>query len=352
MNHNTLDTKEYLKEHLYWLVIIVVWYTNLFFRCLPECSYKQTWIIVAVLFINVIAANIFITWKRERNSSSVAQTMILSCGILVFLSYWELFETQLFIVCVVDIGFSLIMIGIILFRKVDSTKERKQIMKARFYRSAMCLRRNTAVMMLIVMGLLAAKMLLSGSVLNSNIPVTKTYGDEYGLSANMDIIQNIEPSKWSQLDLDEKLDVCQCIANVEGRYLGISHELNCATADLADENGGYYSDATHQIVINTSYLEEATSDELVDIVTHEAYHAYQYEQVLLYQSLDPKSRNLHLFYDASVYLDELSHYTDGSQDYGEYYGQKVESDARMYAEESTNDYFNQVREYLNEHSNE
>lgn len=350
--HNTLNLKEYIREQLYWIVIAIVCYSSIFFQCMPKCTFNQTWIIIVMCFINILAVNVLITIKRDRNSWNIIQTVILACGTCVLLSFWELFKVQLLFLCVGDFAISLFMIGLILFRKIKSAERRKQIIKIRIYNSVMCIRRNTAIVMLVVMTLLAVKMILFRTTLNSTVPVTKVYGDEYSLSANMHMVQGIEPSRWKQLDLNERIDVCQCIANIEGRYLGISHELNCATIDLSDDFEGYYSDATHQIVINTKYLIEASPQDIVNVITHEAYHSYQYEQVALYQLMDEKNRNLYLFYDASMYMKELADYTYGHQDYGKYYGQKIESDARRYAEIGTKYYFTKVNEYIEKHKDE
>ena len=81
-------------------------------------------------------------------------------------------------------------------------------------------------------------------------------------------------------------------------------------------------------------------------------HAYQYEQVALYQKLDATTRNLLMFRNVSVYMDEFANYQDGSEDFGLYYSQLSEINARRAAEEESKEYIERVNYYLYGQSDE
>ena len=48
-------------------------------------------------------------------------------------------------------------------------------------------------------------------------------------------------------------------------------------------------------------------------ILHACYHAYQIEQIKVYQKLDKTSKDLLLFYDIGVYEEELGKYKDGDE---------------------------------------
>lgn len=119
-----------------------------------------------------------------------------------------------------------------------------------------------------------------------------------------------------------------------------------STADLSEGTLAYYSETQHQIVIDLEYLNSSHSYDVLETLIHECTHAYQYEQVALYQKLDEESRNLLMFYDASVYLEEFADYEDGSEDFFLYYSQLAEINARKAGEEEAQEYIERVNEYL------
>jgi hypothetical protein len=188
--------------------------------------------------------------------------------------------------------------------------------------------------------------LLYGTVSNSKFDVVKVYGDEHCLDANIDVIADIAPERWQDLSIQQKLNVCQKIINCEGRYLGLSHEIIIGTAELYEDTLGYYSEAKHQIVIDINHLKDSYSYDVLETLLHECAHAYQYDQVALYKTLDEKSRNLLMFYDASIYMEEFADYKDGHDDYEQYSSQKSEIDARKAGKTESLEYISRINEYL------
>lgn len=348
MKHNTISKKAYIWEYLIWMFISLLWCFQIFFRCIPNCTYWETWLIGGVIFVIVSAVGIALTWERERNMNSIVQNLLIVWGLFVSASYYELLAERIRMTAAITLGISAVMAALILFRRIRRTERRKQILRGRLFRSILCLRRNASVAMLCILIPVGYSVLFSGSILQSDVPVTKVYGDEHRLDANIEVIADIYPGRWEGLTLEEKLTVCQAIANVEGRYLGLSHELNVGVKDLEEKTQGYYRMSTHQIMLNTSHLKNDSSYEVLKTLLHECYHAYQHEVVALYQKIDAKSRNLYLFYNASVYLEEFADYVDGYEDFVAYYGQKTESDAREYAERNSLVYYARVEEYKEE----
>ena len=35
--NNTKDKAEFVFDHVFWIVVVMIWYRNLLFRCLEQC---------------------------------------------------------------------------------------------------------------------------------------------------------------------------------------------------------------------------------------------------------------------------------------------------------------------------
>ena len=85
----------------------------------------------------------------------------------------------------------------------------------------------------------------------------------------------------------------QAVANIECRYLGISHELNVVAKDMEQDTIlGSYSDRTHTISVSVKSLMYDNPYELVDTICHEAY---QHCLVDMYNTCDEQYRDLKLY---------------------------------------------------------
>ena len=43
---NTKDRAEFVFDHVFWIVVVMIWFRNLLFRCLEHCSYDQSRLIL------------------------------------------------------------------------------------------------------------------------------------------------------------------------------------------------------------------------------------------------------------------------------------------------------------------
>ena len=87
-------------------------------------------------------------------------------------------------------------------------------------------------------------------------------------------------------------------------------------------------------------------EEVLNIVCHESYHAYQHCIVSALENADEESKNLRLFRDARNYAEEFCDYKSGDNGFYDYYYQECEMDAREYAEEALLNYYKRIEEYL------
>lgn len=343
---NTMNLGEYIKENIIWSLLVFLWFRSLLFRCMPDCTYTESLVGFLIISVCVMAVGIMISWYRNRNYINVIENILLSWGVFVCITYMELYRERITYTLLVVAIISLILSLFVLFRKIKGKDKRQKIMIRRIWNVADLWKRNSALAMLIIMVPVGISSFLYGTVLNAKVDVEKVYGDEHGLKANIEVIADIEPSRWTELDIHQKLTVCQKIINVEARYTGLSHEISVGTDDLSYGTLAYYSDSTHQVVIDMDHLENSYSYDVLATLIHEVYHAYQHEQVALYQKLDEEERNLLMFYDASVYMEEFADYEDGGENFYAYYTQLAEIHAREAGETESLEYIEAINEYL------
>lgn len=345
--NNTLDYREYIKEHVIWSLLAFLWFRSLLFRCIPDYTYSESLLGFLIISVCVMAVGITVSWKRNRNYTNVIENILLSWGVFVCITYMELYKKRFAYMLFAFVVVSLVLSIIVLFRRIKRKDKRQKIMMRRIENVAVLWKRNAAIGSLIIMVPVVVSSLLYGTVLNSNkVEVVKVYGDEHSLKANIEVISDIEPSRWETLSIEDKLLVAQKIVNCEARYYGLSHEIMVGTNDLSAGTLAYYKDSTHQIVIDLDHLENSYSYYVLSSLLHEVHHAYQHNQVKLYQKLDEEDRNLFMFYDASVYMEEFADYEDGDENFYAYYTQLAEIHAREAGETESLEYIEAINEYL------
>lgn len=343
---NTLHKDEYIKKHILWSLILFLWGKKLFFRCIPNCTHNESLFVLLLVAICVMGIGIFLTWKRNRSYSSLAENIIMTWSVFVILAYVDLYKNRIIIISLVTAMVSVLMTLFVIGRKIKRQDKKRQIIRKRLRNIITLWRRNITYASLFLLVPLGASIIFNGTILKSNVEVVKVYGDEHCLDANIEVIADIAPERWDDLDVQQKLNVCQKIINCEGRYLGLSHEIAIGIAELSEGTLAYYSEAQHQIVIDIDHLTDSYSYDVLETLIHEVTHAYQYEQVALYQRVDEESRNLLMFYDASIYIKEFANYEDGSDDFLHYYCQKAEIDARKAGKTESLEYIRRINEYL------
>lgn len=175
----------------------------------------------------------------------------------------------------------------------------------------------------------------------------ETYGDEYSFDSNVDTMLNLQEDVWKTLSPEKRLEVLQCVAHCEARYLGIWTPLTVKVEEMSDNLGGFYRDSDYTIHINRDAFLNKTGRELVEIICHESYHAYSFRLVDLYLNADEKEQQLMVFNKVKTYADEFENYVGSEKDLYEYYQQKCEKDAYVYGVSAMEDYFEKIDKSLN-----
>jgi len=136
---------------------------------------------------------------------------------------------------------------------------------------------------------------------------------------------------WPTLTAAQKLEQLQLAANDQQAALGLDFELNVALTTLPERSLSQYNHRTHTIAISLSALEAYDGAENLDSLCHEAYHAYQHQQVDVYTHLSPNLQQAENMQTAAAYAREFCHYKGLFASYDSYADQLCERNARTYA---------------------
>lgn len=346
-DRSTMEPIEYVVESVFWCLISMIWYKNFLFKCLPNMTYTTSktalWIFL-VLSITVCARYVF---RRNRTGWSVLVSQVFPYGVYTVVSYWKMFQSRLVIILATATVLSLVVAILVMMRKVKKRKNLKRIIVKRL-RSCIAATVNIFTVALVV---IMAPLFLQGAfgVTLFKSGVEAKIGNEnesQTISGNIDTVLKLQDEEWRLLSTNDKLDVLQCVANIEAHYLGLSNELNVGASNLPEYTLACYSDASHTIYINLEHLENDSVEEVLNSCCHEAYHGYQHRLVDAYNESSEENQRLRIYRSAVYYIEEFADYADGYEDFCSYYSQRCEMDARAYAEDAVVDYYSRIDEYL------
>lgn len=187
---------------------------------------------------------------------------------------------------------------------------------------------------------------LNDSIVWKTVPPSSNDSPKWTISANIETVSNLQEEMWRNLSATEKLDTLQVVANIERQYLGLPHELNVIISQDEETTYASYNDHTHLIEINIEYLDDRTAHEVLKSLCHECYQSYQHRLCNVYSEMDPKYSELLVFSDVSQYSQEFANYIDGAHDQDGYYSQLCELRARQYAQQSVEEYYSKINQYL------
>lgn len=349
MKQNTLNKREYVLETLFWAIIAYIWYNNLLFINIDGKTVLESNVLLIVMIGSAIFINCLSTMRWRRNTSSAITTIIIPFGLYAYITYGKYMPRIYKFIVLVAIGIGVLAtVCIIAVRVQVRTKKRRIFIKARML--YLILRLVGAVASISFIICLFCRIFIGGALLSSSESATETYGDEFTIAENIDTVLLLQEDEWKRLSLDERMDVLQCICNIEGNYLGLSKGIHIYASELDEYILGYYNNSASTIQISIDLLEVGDPYETLDTVCHEMFHAAQHRYVEIYEGLDDSSKNSYFLYNASVYVDEFKNYKSGrkTDDIYEYYGQMCERDARSYAAMSVADYYQKISEYLDQ----
>ena len=87
---NTMEPEEFLKYHLFWMVIWTIWYHFLLFRALQGMGTWISRLVLVLLMLGCSFQGILYQWEHDRNNRSICANLVIGCGGYTALAYLPL----------------------------------------------------------------------------------------------------------------------------------------------------------------------------------------------------------------------------------------------------------------------
>jgi len=173
---------------------------------------------------------------------------------------------------------------------------------------------------------------LEGVQHHSNQHAQVDMSSDNPMISNISTIRRLSNGCWEEMDIQEKLDTLQVIADIETNYLKIA-PVSVVSVHLENDVLGAYNATKRTIKIDFDQHMEYDAMECLNTLLHECRHAFQHDCI---ESLDWSDEQVltGLYYaQARQWRQNFAFYTQSSDDYDAYQRQAIEVDARKYADE-------------------
>lgn len=174
---------------------------------------------------------------------------------------------------------------------------------------------------------------------------------DWSVEANLDTLKNLNPDIWNKLCYQDKREILCVVKNIELYYFGIPTDeyIELSVEDLNGDIVGEYSHFERKIRIDYNHLMNDSAESVLDTVCHEARHCYQHMCADLYNMTDDEYKNLAIFNNTKKYVENFNSYvyaeSEADEQFYDYYCQHSEEDAREYAEQTVNYYYEVIESY-------
>lgn len=346
-NKNTINLLEAVANHVFWILLAMLWYRAVFFIALPRISATWSKAILWSLVVVLSTAGWLSAAETERSTVSLVTDALLPYELYTVLAYHVYFPWLVWISIAISGIAVIILFGLVMFSPVRDHSRKQSIIRRRLRHAFVVSRVMVAACLLLLIVPIGVRLVSGRGVLETNVksvPANRE-SDEWSARSNIDVLRLLEEKEWKQLSGQERLDVLGVVLNIEIRYLGINHELYLNSATIGGDTLAYYSHKGYEIVIDLDHLCSAEAVDALRSLCHECYHSYQYQMIDLYESVDVEYQDMIIFRYVEDYIEENAGHLDGSQNWLEYYTQTSEITARRYASEAVAEYYEIIEEY-------
>ena len=345
-NVNTMSNREFLILNIVYSLVLMFAYRTICFKNIYGISYIWSKVFLWSLLAIFVVLGIVVSYGKRRNLLSVVLTVLPAYEVYTLMAYMPYLRKLFVVLIALACGISAFFAAYVFRQKITDSKGIATAPKKYFIHGILGVRTIATLCLAAALAYVASSNIMGNYLLHSSIRFeTSLYSEENTVANNIETVCQFRDDIWDTLDIDERLNALQIIANIERNYLGLSTPLTVEAGILIEGRLGQYDDLTYRIVVDADYLLHGSATGLLNALCHEAFHAYEYRLADAYDSLDDSSKALRLFSDIIEYKEELAMRLDSS-DYLTYYYQLTEIDARDYAARATGKYLTLIDEYV------
>ncbi len=332
----------FITEHIFWGTVFWVLYINTVFRPVKGTTpFHSQFILLHIL----VLFSLFSCVLRDDENKCLRVVMtdiVFSFGIYTAISYLSIAKVFVYIILILSFLPAAAYFVFLMTRKNKSSLKMIHVLYLR-------LRKTTGVAVGIFSAfftvMISVFFIISFPSVISEIYSpwgTEVLSFEDSAEKNISELSCFSEDIWNSRTKEEKLRLLRVVVDIESETLGLEEVPELKEGKMKEKKLGYYEGADRAIYLNMDTLEKYNPWISVNTVCHEMYHAYEHQLVDLYISTERKYRKLEVMQKINTYLREFSEYNPAEDDYGKYYNQQCEEDAREYASVQTVRYYSFV----------
>ena len=338
-----MKKKNYMTVSTYYLMIImltavldIMFYFWGFKNCPP---FDRKISLIVFLGISILGTLILtvMSVKHYRNTLSIWCSALFPIEVYCILSYITKSGGRIFILFIVWVLTLIVWILI----KHNMALKKEQDFKVGIKLLPELTRAGwlliTAVLLLFIVPVMSRGARGIETALDYTIVATDTKG--MTVTGQQSNLKDFDEQTWRWLDEDRRAELLQLVAAIEASELGLDHELYIGIRDFAgDTTPAAYTAHDHKILVNRGSLMSMTGEEAINMVCHQAYHAYEKSLVDLYMDTGRKYLGLKVFSGVDGFVAELQQDIEALDDRKDAANERLEQAAKKYADEKTSEY--------------
>lgn len=324
----------------------------MYFRVIDGLTYSSSyWIFMLIIVVFLILG--FCLSFNKQTKIGLYVNVATPFEIITVIMYYKELKPVIWICIALEL-LVLTVFTASLIRKPVKATSKERIRKIKIKRAMAFGRylRNTFAIIFtgVVIGLLVFSFVIPSVTAiadgkKAEVPSEESYSENTIRRNYKELSVLLDEEAWKELSTIQKSAVLQTVCNIEAANLGLNHELNLRIENTIEADGSYDND-TH--IIRVARINDNTPESLLNTVCHEAYHAMEYAAVAVYDSLPEEAQRLYYFDDVFVWKNEFENYKSATTaenefDIIEYYIQLTELNARTYAGNRVEYYFDQLK---------
>lgn len=342
-NFNTMEPVEYALTNVLWGFGLLPWYYGIRHGIEGLSAVQSALVLLGIIVVCMVAGLVF-TIDTRRNYTNAVVNALIPYGIYTLISYRCQPRTLIIVTLSVAALLSAVYV-LFCLRFIPSEHPRRELIRDRqigfgIYGARIIIAFGFAVTMFLM---LVNTFLGFPFFEMSERPIDV---EEHTIDSHIEDLADLRNMAWHDMTDERRMELLNIVKDIEACHLGLPHDITLVVEDIGDDLAAYYTDSTRTVTISRDYFNNAKGEEMLRVLCHEMYHAYQYRLCDAYDSVDEKYKELLAFDYVKDYRYEMYNYIDADDDTEAYGEQILEKNADKYADGAVGDYMRRINLHL------
>lgn len=342
---NTMSILQYILLNFISLVIEGFICIKYIFPLLSFNVRKDILLLIIILSIAVTTGGMMITYDKRRNHFSVFINTITPIVILILVMSARMYTGIHTVLTICAVTLSLCYTYLVYKHRPKSwdRDSHKRILDSCRRRSFLGCRTIVTLFLIILTGITAVQRVSAVSNMTAISKEVEYDFSDYTIEKKRYSLNILSADKWYSLSRSDKISALNTVKYIELNTLGIDHDVKFICKELGAHTLGAYQEYDGIIFLNEDYLDTIDVERWVENICHEVWHAKEHQLCRLYETAPEQYRNMPEFRNVPTYQYEFANYISGDSEDPEqieaYMNQRIEYEARQYAESAIRKYY-------------